>query len=207
MPEAPKTLSLYEVEGVYQTLLDLEALVPPEMESVIKAELEEALLYAIEKRDKCAHFLMSLARQEDTCDEEMDRIKRHRETLINVRRRLEKYVVSVIRSQGTDMKGKHKQLRGNTTLMYVRALPASVDILDDSIVPSRFKNITVTMPLDLWERMCKEHPELEMHGLMEIKIKYTNTEKEKVRQAIDQNEEVPGADLKMAGHDFSLVVR
>jgi hypothetical protein len=204
---ATEALTLYQVEDQYLALLETEAMVPPELEEEFRQELEEALLHAVDKREKVVQFLLWLKEQQAAAEKEINRLKERKDRMANVERRMDRYVVGVIRNAGTDSKGRYKKLQAHTALLFLRALPASIDILDDDLVPAEYRRINLTMPLDLWERLNEAHPELEMLDLMKISIRSITADKEAVKRAIEDGDDIPGADLRLAGHDHTLVVK
>ena len=42
---------------------------------------------------------------------------------------------------------------------------------------------------------------------MDIRLRNVTIDKEKIRTALENNTDIPGADLKLAGHDHTLIVK
>src|SRR5260370_41317121 len=58
--------------------------------------------------------------------------------------RVESMVLRVLDAFGVS------RLEGNTHTLKKRKCPASVDVTNESEIPSEFKRVTVTLPLDRW---------------------------------------------------------
>jgi hypothetical protein len=195
-----KALTLYDVEEQYQALLDTEEMVAPDLEEEFKRELTEALRSRDEKRDRVLHVLLEWDSRMDSIDREIDRLKRAKEVISNARRRLGNFIVRVIKEFGTDAKGKYKKLDASLGTMYARALPESLEIIDEAIIPDRYFTARVDVPLEVWRALAEEIPEL-----VGIKPKAINIDREKLMAAL-RVRDVPGADIKVSGHDYTLVV-
>ena len=198
-----RALALYEAEHELLALMDAEEQeLGPEQEEEIQAALSEMLQYAVEKRESFGLFLMFLQRQVELARQEITRLRGRIERMENLDQRLRKYGVNAIRSLGTDHKGKFRKLVGHTITLFVRALPASVLITDEQAVPSEFKRLTIQLPATLYERLATVAPVLVEQRIVDVHI-----DKELIRRAIEQGREVPGADLRLSGHDHALVVK
>ena len=68
--------------------------------------------------------------------------------------RMEDYVSRVIESLGKDAKGKRKKLEGNTITLSLHGCDKRVEITDESVVPTKYKRITITLPAEVWELLC-----------------------------------------------------
>ena len=197
-----QSLTLYDVEEEYLAFLDTEdGGVAPELEEAFRRELAIAFEQAVEKREKFGQFLLWCSSQQEQAKKEIDRLRRRNETFANVERRLKRYAVDAIKSWGTDNKGKYRKLVGRTVTLWVRALPSSVDILDEEAVPAEYKRVTVEMPLPLWQQLAAEIP---LEGVV---VKSVSVPREPVEAALVAGRDVPGADLRLAGHDHTLVVK
>ena len=200
-------LSLYRVEEAYLAFLDSEGLVQPDQELEFREELEQALLYRDEKREAVGQFMLYLGSQLEACDREITRLQRRKETIVNVERRMSQYIKAVIKMVPPDKRGMYRHLDSATVKMYLRALPSSVDITDESQISSQYKRVKVSMPLDLWQRLQNAQPELQMYTTLGINVGQITVDKELVREAIESGREVPGADMKLSGHDHTLIVK
>jgi hypothetical protein len=190
-------ITLYEVEERYQALLDTETLVAPDLEEQFKRELTDALRQRGEKRDRVLHVILDWDSRVDAIDREVERLKRYKEVIKNARRRLGKHILDSIRDFGVDSKGKFRKLDASLGTMYARALPESLEIVDEAIIPDEYMTVRVDVPLEVW-RTIKEHaPGIEPKQMFPDREKLTAAPKER---------DVPGADLKLSGHDYTLVV-
>lgn len=204
MSPMPTELTLFRVEDHLLALLDSAELVAPEQEAEYRRELAEAIQASADKRESFGQYLLYLDALQKTGKAEIDRIKRRIETITNTERRLKRIAVDVIKNWGTDSKGKFRHLMGHTVTMFVRALPSSVEIIDDSQVPDEYKRVTVDMPLTLWQRLIRKNSD---EQLAELPIKYTHTSKELIERALIDGRHVPGTDLRLAGSDHTLIIK
>jgi hypothetical protein len=117
----------------------------------------------------------------------------------------EEYVARVILPLGTDAKGKHKKLEGNTVTFSVRACPSSVAIYDQTQVPLDYQTATVTikMPAAQWKSFL-DTLDLETRARLvdAARVEFT-VAKAAVRAALDAEHAVPGAAVAPA--KYSLV--
>lgn len=195
-------LTLYDVEEELQALADTEDLVETQQETEFLERLADALDTAKIKRDRVAHTILAAEQMQAQCKAEIARLAALKDRFASIEFRLRRYVVRVIRSFGKDPKGKYRKLQGETTMMYLRALPTSVDVLDDAVLAPRFKNVIIEVEQDYWLQLQADHPELR-----DVTPKAVTVDKERIREALEAGEEVRGADLKLSGHDYSLTVK
>lgn len=194
---ATTSLTLYEVEDKYLALVNTEELVSPEQEAQFRAELADALKTAVEKRDRVAAFLRVCKHHEDAIDAEIDRLAKLKTSYINGRERMEKYIVSVIESMGTDAKGKYPKLKGETCVLGVKRNPPHIDITDESAVPTEFKAVTITMPAAVWADVRDQIGSDVLH-------ERTYVDKTAIKAAIKAGIDVEGADLAFGSLSLSL---
>lgn len=201
MPE--RALSLYDAEHELLALWDSEGeTASSEEEAERQAQLAETLTYSVEKREKFALFLLWLDQQQDIAKREIERLRMRSQRMENLSTQLRRYAINTILSLGTDHGGKWRKLFGHTTTMFLRALPVSVEIRDEAAVPHEFKKITIQLPATVWVNAVADAP-----VLVGYDIKAVDIDKEAVRRALQAGREVPGADLRMKGHDHTLVVK
>ena len=146
--------TLFELESDLEALQETVELVAPEQQEEFLAEFEAALTAAKDKRDKVHGFMCHLETAILGDDLELKRIQKRKTRHQAILDRLDHYVQTVIRNQGTDSKGKWKVLEGNAVTLKLKNNPPSVAISDEEAVPTRFKTISVTLPAELWERLC-----------------------------------------------------
>lgn len=196
-------LSLYRVEENLLALLDTEELVAPDLEAQWLADLNHALSEAEDKREAFGQFLLWLDSQEEAGKKEIERLKRRNETIANAARKLKRYAIDIIKSWGVDKKGKYRKLTGHTVTMWARALPASVDILDEALVPDEFKIAHVRMPMPRWMRLVQANPGLAAEATLNL----ITIPKEPLEKELLAGRHIDGVDMKLSGHDHSLVVK
>ena len=102
-----------------------------------------------------------------------------------------------IRSQGKDKDGKYKKLEGDTTVMFLRGCPASVEVTDLDALPLDYQSATVTMPASLLNDLLNTLEE-DFRGKVTAEITDTLSrvaDKRAIRHAIEVGIEVRGAEL------------
>lgn len=206
---APK-LSLYEIEHDLLALLDSEALVKPEDEETFRVELAAKMKASVAKRDRVYQFIQHCETLRDAAKVESKRLAERAKLFERVQDRVEKYIVRVIADQGQDEKGKYPKLECNLATFSVRQNPASVAILDEGAIPTRYKSITLTVPYDVWLDHLRVHNELreffkpeDATGMtpkskLETAIKRSDVtvDKSAIKKDLEAGNDVNGADLR-----------
>jgi hypothetical protein len=123
--------------------------VTPEQEKEYLEDFKAALTSAAEKRDRVAHHLAHLEQQQEFAAKEISRLQKFKKEREAMQTRLEEYVSHCIESLGRDRAGKYKKLEGNTTVMFLRSCPASIEVTDLDAVPLDYQNATVTLPASM----------------------------------------------------------
>jgi hypothetical protein len=167
--DTPNTshLTLYAIEEHLAALCESVETVTPDQEQQFLVDFQAALTSAADKRDRVAHMLSHLEHQQAFAAAEIKRLQEFKRSAESAQNRLEGYVTYCIDALGRDAKGKYRKLEGHTTVMFLRASPASVDVLDEAAIPEQYKRATVTIAVD----------------------------KRAVKAAIENGEDVPGAKL------------
>ena len=194
---------LFEAEQELLVLLDLDSeALSPEEETELQLRIQDQLQYNVEKRERFGLVLLSCDHHVEIAKREIERLRLYVKRLESMSERMRRYGSAAIRALGVDEKGKHRKLVGRTITLFVRALPVSVDVKNEEAIPDRFKRVTVQLPAHVWLKLVDDNP-----LLAGAAIKAVDISKESIRDAIEAGEEVPGADLRLAGHDYSLVVK
>ena len=124
-------------------------MVTPEPEREFLEDFKAAPSSAAEKRDRVAHHLAHLEHQQEFAAREISRLQKFKKEREAAQSRLEGYVAYCIESLGRDKAGRYRKLEGNTTTMFLRACPASVEVTDMDSVPLDYQGATVTMPASM----------------------------------------------------------
>lgn len=147
-------MTLYAIEEHLAALLDTADMVEsPEQQEAIAVEIQQALLHAVEKRDRAGQFLVHCETQQATIDAEIKRLRALKDCYARAQERMERYIQRTIEVLGVDHKGKYRKLEGKTCVFALRACPASTDVRDESVIPSAFKTLTITVPATAWEEL------------------------------------------------------
>lgn len=112
-------------------------------------------------------------------------------------------MIETIESLGTDGKGRYRKLDGKTTTFSLRACPPSVEVTDESSIPSEYKTLTLKLPAVTWEQLLDGldvEQRLTVLGL--VKTPEVSVDKRSVKAAIDGGAEVPGANLAIGRHSL-----
>ena len=194
---------LYVIEDQLAALIETAELVSPEQEQEFRLEFQTALTAAVEKRDRVGQFLAHLEQQIDFARFDIDRLRQRKATCERALARLEEYVIETIEKLGTDSKGKYRTLEGKTTTFSLRACPPSVEVTDESAIPSQYKTLTLKLPAATWEQLL-DGLEIEQRVavLGQVKSPEVCVEKRSIKAAIDGGADVPGADLATGRHSL-----
>jgi hypothetical protein len=88
------------------------------------------------------------------------------------------------------------RLEGKTHTLKKRKCPPSVKILEEGKIPAAYKHITITPPLPQWETLLRSAPEhLQQSVVASIQKQEFSTDLEAIKQALNLEKEVDGADL------------
>lgn len=94
----------------------------------------------------------------DLANKEAKRLNARAAKLQSFVKSLEEYVLRVIRSGGRDEKGDYRRLQGRLVTFTAKANPPSTDITDQSLVLSKYKTTTVSMPRETWDYLLDSVP-------------------------------------------------
>jgi len=200
-PRSPSSLTLYDLESNLQALADSAELVEPDQEQKFLAEFSAALLASKDKRDRVSQFISYMESQAELAAAEVKRLNARKAAYERLTEKLKAYVVHVIKSLGADAKGKYPNLEGNTSSFRIQKNPYSVEIIDESAVPSKFKTAIITIPLPLWDELLDaldmELSGRVLDGIRRPEIAVRNAD---VKAALKNNEEVPGVRWAETSH-------
>ena len=192
---------LYVIEDHLAALIETAELVSAEQEQEFRAEFQTALTAAVEKRDRVGQFLAHLEHQIDFAKFEIDRLRLRKATCECALARLESYVIETIENLGTDGKGKYRTLEGKTNTFSLRACPPSVEVTDESAVPSDYRTLTLKLPAVTWEQLL-DGLDIEQRAsvLGQVKSPEVSVDKRSIKAAMDGGADVPGAGLVTGRH-------
>jgi hypothetical protein len=109
--------------------------------------------------------------------------------------RLQNYVIETIENLGTDSKGKYRTLEGKTTTFSLRAYTPSVEVGDESVIPSEHKILLLKLPAVMWEQLL-DGLDIEERAavLRQVKSPEVSVDKRSIKAAIDRGWTSPGPD-------------
>ena len=194
---------LYVIEDQLAALIETAELVSPEQEQEFRMEFQAALTAAVDKRDRVGQFLTHLEQQIEFAKCEMERLRQRKLMFERALARLENYVIETIEHLGTDSKGRYRRLEGKTTTLSVRACPPSVEVVDESVIPSEYKMLTLKLPAATWERLL-DWLDIERRAsiLSQVKSPEVSVDKRSIKAAIDGGAEIPGICLAIGRHSL-----
>jgi len=194
---------LYAIEDHLAALIETAELVSPEQEQEFRAEFQTAIAAAVDKRDRVGQFLAHLEQQISFARFEIDRLRQRKATFERVMARLENYVIETIENLGTDSKGKYRKLEGTTTTFSVRACPPSVEITNETAIPSEYKMLLLKLPAVTWEHLL-DGLEIEQRAavLGQVKSPEVTVDKRSIKAAIDGGTDVLGACMAVGRHSL-----
>jgi hypothetical protein len=194
---------LYVIEDQLAALIETAELVSPEQEQEFRAEFQAALTAAVEKRDRVGQFLAHLEQQIDFAGFEIERLRKRKAAYERTLTQLENYVIETIENLGTDGKGKYRALEGKTTTFSLRGCPPSVEVTDESAIPSEYKTLTLKLPAVTWEQLL-DGLDIEQRAtvLGQVRSPEVSLDKRSIKGAIDGGAEVPGAAMVTGRHSL-----
>jgi hypothetical protein len=197
MTAASSGWTLYDLEEHLVALVDSMETVTPDQEQEFMEDFKAALSSAAEKRDRVAHLLAHLEQQQAFAAQEIARLQKFKKDRQAVQARLEAYVSYCIQSLGLDQSGKYRKLEGNTTVMFLRSCPPSVEVTDLDAVPADYKSVAITLPALVWDAILRAlEDELADKVATTVARAETRTvDKRAVNTAINSGILVPGARL------------
>jgi hypothetical protein len=186
--ELGKDFTLFQIEESLVLLAESaeEEGLTPEIERALTVYLEGAA----EKRDRVADFIHFCEGMAELAKAEGKRLQARQKHFEATAERVSAMVLRVLDYLGV------KKLEGRTNTLKKRKCPPSVKIIDDAKVPAEFKHITVTLLLPQWqELLAGSGEELRKAVLSSIRKQETTVELEAIKQALNLERTVEGADL------------
>jgi hypothetical protein len=135
---------MMNLEPLWQISQELEALVdsldtcPDELRPELEARVAQYLGAEVEKVDRIAAVLSSLDGVQANARAEIERLHQRQESAQRAAKRLEGYVLHVLRERGG------RPLRGRNSTFSLRRTEA-LAIVDPDLVPDKFKRTTITV--------------------------------------------------------------
>jgi hypothetical protein len=181
-------LTLFQIEESLVLLAESaeEEGLTPEIEQALTVYLEGAA----EKRDRVADFIHFCEGMAELAKAEGKRLQGRQKHFEATAERVSAMVLRVLDYLGV------KKLEGRTNTLKKRKCPPSVKIIDEGKVPAEFKHITVTLPLPRWQELLGgSGEELRKAVLFSIRKQETTVELETIKQALNVERTVEGAEL------------
>lgn len=197
-------VTLFGIEERLTALIESEDLVPAEMDAEYQAELAEALLKAVAKRDAVANYITALMVKADAAKAELEshtqRLKKREERFRRAAATLSEYVLRIIQENVPEPKKGARRLEGAVASLVAKKCPASVEVGVPALVPAEYCKFTVR-PLTFaeWRKIqntLRETSETcEAIANLLVSAAASEPSKAEVRKALDSGISVPGAKL------------
>lgn len=202
-----KLPSLWQVEAELAAWIDTEegGTVPAELQAEFAAGIAEASERGAAKRGNVIRFIQVAEAEMALCKVEEERIRDRRKQIEAGLERFRAYVAGVVQEFGTQKPGQtSKTLPCALGILRAQHGPAKVVITDDEAVPFDFKRATVH-----FDNAADWHWIVNVLATSGDEPAPTGTwratftpDKDRIKEAQDAGEEVPGADRQMEGDLF-----
>jgi hypothetical protein len=108
------------------------------------------------------------------------------------------------RGLGLDAKGKRKRLEGHAVTLALHGCEKRLNVINEIIVPAKYKRATVTLPAETWELVCDSLDlDLREKVLAEVTSPKLEVSYSAVKGDLKAGIEVPGCEL--AGGTYVVV--
>jgi hypothetical protein len=178
--------------------LDCAETVNPEQESIFVDDLSQALTDTVEKRDAVGRWMSHCESQIDLATREIARLRDRKASFETALERFKQYVIRVIEANGG------RKLEGNSVTFSLRKCPASVEMLNESLVPEDYRTNTVKLPAKTWNLLL-DSIDLDLYELAmrQIASVESTVDKRAVKAALDSG--VPVTGVRIADEKYSLL--
>lgn len=190
-------LTLFQIEESVALLAESaeEEGLTPEIERALAAYLEGA----IEKRDRVAQFIHYCDGMAELAKAEIKRLQARQKHFEATAEHVRMVVLHVLDFLGV------KKLEGRTNTLVKRKCPPSVKIHDETAIPSEFKRLTVTLPLEQWHKLLAAVPDdVRTEAETAIQKQEETINLAAVKEALNLEKQVPGVDLLVNQHTLQL---
>jgi hypothetical protein len=205
-PPPVHLMSLFELTQELEAFENTIDMVPDADRKQFMQRFQGAYTATAAKLDRTQHVRAMLESQIAGTKSEVQRMQDRSAALQRHLDRMDANLVFVIKSRDPDAKGKYRPLQGTTVAFGANRCPPSAQITDEALVPSSFKNATVTLPLELWEELLdalvieKAANVAEAVRRPDITVRIAD-----IKAALQAENKVPGA--KLLDTKYRLVVK
>lgn len=143
IPIIPISGSLVEIQDHLSALFDtLEGCDDPAVQEQIHADIDAYLAAEIKKVDNIAGYIAHCEAQQEFAAEEVKRLQERKRSWERKQERLEGYIQRIMEANGK------ARLEGRVSTLVLKPCPASVEVLDQKLVPQQYLRITVSEAVD-----------------------------------------------------------
>jgi hypothetical protein len=197
MSTIAETNSLFEIDLELDSLLDEieeQTAQGGEPSGELVARFEQFCSAHGEKVDRIGRFLRRMEAREQFCRAEAARLSDRAHSAAGKVERTKNMVLYYLMSSDLRaIEGREFTLRAQKNSQ------DSVRITDEAAVPSAFRRIDARISGVLWETALANLPE-ELGKLLEHTVMQSVPDKDTIKAAIQQEEDVPGAELRRGWH-------
>jgi hypothetical protein len=160
--------SLMQIEERLQMLLDSEEFIDPaapdadHLRAMLHAEIANTVTAELAKVDGIANYLAWLENQQEFADQELKRLQARKAKFARRQERIEEMVIGLLQTR------QKPRLEGHTTFLALRGCPPSLEITDESAVPTEYKTAVITSEMKIDKALIKRclKAEIEVPGVV-----------------------------------------
>ena len=153
-PVPHKSLSLFEIAEEVEMLLDCAETVTPAQEEEYRRALALAMTRQTTKIDRVYGFVNHCQANAKAAAEEIKRLQGVKKRYETAEESMRDAVRTVLETVVTPDKEGKRYLKSPLVSFSLRGNPPRVEIQNEAIIPSNFKSITLTLPVDVWQRLA-----------------------------------------------------
>jgi len=157
VPVPRKSLNLFECVEEVEILLDCAETVTPAQQEEYRRDLALSMTQLTTKIDRVHGFMKHCQANAKAAAEEIKRLQGVKKQYENAEQSMRDAVLTVLENVVQPDKNGRRQLKSQLVTFSLRGNPAKVEIRNEELIPSRFKTITVELPLDTWNQIMDRY--------------------------------------------------
>lgn len=197
MASIAQSNSLFEIDRELDILLDAiqeEIATDGKASAAREAQFQEFCKAHGEKVDRIGRFLRSMEARTNHCRAEAQRLYERARAAENKAARTKSMVLYYLKSRSLD------GIEGIEFTLKLRQNPQdTVRILNEELIPVRYRSVHITMNGELWEALVAAAP-ADWKDTLEASVKESVPDNDAIKIAAARREDVPGAEVKRGDH-------
>lgn len=153
-PTPHKSLSLFQITEEVEMLLDCAETVTPAQQEEYRRDLAEAMTRQTTKIDRVHGFMKHCQANAKAAADEIKRLQGVKKQYENAEQSMRDAVRTVLEQVVQPDNNGKRYLKSPLVSFSLRGNPPKVEIQNEEMVPSLFKTITITLPVDVWQRVA-----------------------------------------------------